>query len=102
MNISEVVKLECCEIDFKATSKEDALHKLAKLMKCSREFRNIEEEQIFTALNEREKMGSTGFSKGIAIPHCQLEGLNKFIIAIAVSKKGINFDSIDKRFISFC
>jgi PTS system nitrogen regulatory IIA component len=97
MNISEVVKLECCEIDFKATSKENALHKLAELMKCSREFRNIKEEHIFAALNEREKMGSTGFSKGIAIPHCQLEGLNKFIIAIAVSKKGINFDSIDKK-----
>jgi PTS system nitrogen regulatory IIA component len=97
MNISEVVKLECCEIDFKATDKKDALHKLAELMKRSREFRNIEEEQIFAALNAREEMGSTGFSKGIAIPHCQLEGLNKFIIAIAVSKKGIHFDSIDKK-----
>ena len=56
MSISEVVKLECCEIVFKATDKKDALHKLAELMKRSREFRNIEEEQIFTALNERDNL----------------------------------------------
>ncbi len=97
MEFSEIVKLECCEVDFTAKNKNDALHNIGKLLKRSREFRNIEEDIIFKALKEREEMGSTGFSRGIAIPHCQLGGIDHFIIAIAICKKGINFDSLDKK-----
>ena len=97
MEFSEIVKLECCEVDFTATNKIDALHNICKLLKRSREFRNIEEDTIFEALKEREDLGSTGFSKGIAIPHCQLVGIDHFIISLAICKKGISFDSLDKK-----
>ena len=97
MEFSEIVKLECCEVDFTAKNKIDALHNIGKLLKRSREFRNIEEDVIFNALKEREDMGSTGFSRGVAIPHCQLEGIDHFIIAIAICKKGIHFDALDKK-----
>ncbi|MCF7859373.1 MAG: PTS sugar transporter subunit IIA [Candidatus Cloacimonetes bacterium] len=97
MEFSEVVKLECCAVNFTAKDKNDALHNLGKLLKRSREFRNIEEETIFKALKEREDMGSTGFSRGIAIPHCQLENIDHFIIAIATCRKGIIFDSLDNK-----
>ena len=97
MEFSEIVKLECCEVNFTAKNKSEVLHNIGILLKRSREFRNIEEDVIFKALKEREDMGSTGFSRGIAIPHCQLEGIDHFIIAIAICKKGINFDSLDKK-----
>jgi len=66
-------------------------------MKRSRELRDIEEDVIFESLKAREDLGSTGFNRGIAIPNCQLENVDKFIISIAVCKKGINFDSLDKK-----
>lgn len=97
MSLSEVVKLECCEVDFQAEDKNDALLKIASLLKRSRELRDVSEENIYAALKAREDMGSTGFNRGIAIPHCQLEGVENFIISIAISKKGINFDSLDKK-----
>lgn len=97
MEFSKIVKLECCEVDFSAKDKDDALHNLSKLLKRSREFRNIEEEDIYKALKAREEMGSTGFSRGIAIPHCQLDGIDHFVIGIAVCRKGVNFNSLDKK-----
>jgi len=33
--------------------------------------RNISEKEILAGLQERESLGSTGFGKGIAIPHCR-------------------------------
>lgn len=97
MSLSEIVKLECCDVDFQADDKNQALQKLASLLKRSRELRDISEESLYAALKAREDIGSTGFNRGIAIPHCQLEGVEKFIISIAVSKKGIHFDSLDKK-----
>ncbi|MDP8202687.1 MAG: PTS sugar transporter subunit IIA [Candidatus Tenebribacter burtonii] len=97
MEFSKIVKLECCEVNFTAKNKTEVLQNIGKLLKRSREFRNVEEDVIFKALEKREEMGSTGFSNGIAIPHCQLEGIDNFIIALAICKKGIHFDSLDNK-----
>ncbi len=97
MDLSEIIKLECCEVDFNAKNKIDALHNLSKLVKRSRELQDIPETTIFDALKEREDMGSTGFSKGIAIPHCQIDGIQNFIISLAICKKGINFKAMDNK-----
>lgn len=97
MEIAEVVKLECCTSSFQATGKEDALHSLVKLMKRSPVLGKVTEEELYAALKKREEQGSTGFGKGIAIPHCQLTGLEDFVVGIAVSQKGIDFDALDHK-----
>jgi nitrogen PTS system EIIA component len=97
MNLTKVIKPECCENDFSAKNKTEALQNIATLLKRSDETKNISLEKIIEALTKREEMGSTGFGKGIAIPHCQIEDMKQFIICIAVSKKGIDFDSLDKK-----
>lgn len=97
MEISKALKLECCSTNLKAENKDDALHQLASLIVNAKELSNISEQTIYESLKEREKMGSTGFGKGIAIPHCQLDNLDSFILGIAVSQHGIPFDTLDKK-----
>ena len=58
---------------------------------------NIDQKKILHHLIERENISSTGFEKGIAIPHCQIEELDKFHIGLVVAKEGIDFNSIDKQ-----
>jgi PTS system nitrogen regulatory IIA component len=44
---------------------------------------------------ERETLGTTGFGSGFALPHCKLAGLDEFVLALAVSRKGANFEALD-------
>ncbi len=97
MNMTDIVKLECCEVGFTARDKDDALMSLAKLLSKNSKLEDIPVEDIYSSLKQREEMGSTGFGKGIAIPHSQLEGLKDFIIGIAISVRGVNFNSLDKK-----
>lgn len=97
MNLAEVIKMESCTIDFKAKDKDDALKQIAALFKRSHGCSEIPEDEIYRELKTREDMGSTGFVNGIAMPHCQIEGLNKFYISLAICRKGIYFDSIDHK-----
>lgn len=97
MLLSDVIKLESCSIEFGAEDKDDALHKLAALFKRSRKFENISEGEIYKGLKDREALGSTGFARGIAMPHCSLAGLENFAISLAICKKGVNFESMDRR-----
>jgi mannitol/fructose-specific phosphotransferase system IIA component (Ntr-type) len=44
---------------------------------------------------ERESLGSTAIGQGIAIPHAKSECVSKLVGAFALSKKGVDFDSLD-------
>ncbi len=52
-------------------------------------------ESVRAALVEREKSMSTGIGNGVAIPHCTTSRVNDIVAILAISQKGIDFDSID-------
>ena len=52
-------------------------------------------ESVKAALVEREKSMSTGIGNGVAIPHCTTSRVNDIVAILAISQKGIDFDSID-------
>ena len=55
----------------------------------------LDEQVVFKALIDREKLGSTGFGNGIAIPHCRLEGCTSPVSALLHLQEKIDFDAID-------
>lgn len=93
MNIYKIIKEKSCTTNITAKNKDECLEKISYLLSLSA--KDLDEQDIYTALLEREKLGSTGFEDGIAIPHAKIKGLREFIIGIAVSKKGVDFESID-------
>lgn len=57
----------------------------------------LDSEDIYQGLIERERLGSTGIGYGVAIPHCRLPGLAEtetrgYLIQL---NQGIDFDAID-------
>jgi nitrogen PTS system EIIA component len=55
----------------------------------------IPARDIVSALSEREKLGSTGFGGGIAIPHGKIEGLQRVFGYFARLTAPIDFQSVD-------
>lgn len=45
---------------------------------------------------DREKHGSTGFGKGVAVPHVKHAKIKKMAAAIGVSQQGVDFNALDK------
>ena len=93
MDIIELIKEKSCAPDLLPGSKDECLKNLSRLLSISAE--GLSEEELYKALKERETLGSTGFEDGVAIPHAKVKGLDDFIISIAVSRKGVDFDSVD-------
>ncbi len=52
---------------------------------------------IFQGLLHREKLGSTGIGKGIAIPHSRFKNITQPYLSIITTAAPIDFDSPDKR-----
>lgn len=97
MKIFDIINKECCLVDMHSRKKEDVLKELVNLLKRSPSLKNIDSNIVLNSLLDREKLGSTGLGRGIAIPHSKVEGLSGFVIAIATSKKGVQFEALDNK-----
>ncbi|WP_443969806.1 PTS sugar transporter subunit IIA [Sphingobium sp. CR28] len=51
--------------------------------------------EVVERLTERERLGSTGFGGGIAIPHAKLNGIERVRGAVVHLDEPIMFDSVD-------
>lgn len=56
---------------------------------------NLDAQTIFTALQAREELGSTGLGNGFALPHARVEGLDRLFGLFARLSRPLHFDSID-------
>ncbi len=56
---------------------------------------DITADAVFNGLIERERLGSTGFGNGIAIPHCRLESCTEPLAALMTLSEGVDFDAMD-------
>ncbi len=54
-------------------------------------------DDVVAALNERERQGSTGFGKGVAVPHAKHAAIPDMVAAIGRSPAGIDFNSLDAK-----
>lgn len=51
--------------------------------------------QVQERLEEREKLGSTGFGRGVAIPHARIAGLSRPVAVFLRLEAPVTFDSAD-------
>ena len=76
----------------RATSKKQALQELAK---HASQVTGLHDRTIFDVLLERERLGTTGVGRGIAIPHGKLSELDRLHGIFAVLEQPIEFESVD-------
>lgn len=50
---------------------------------------------VLEKLEERERLGSTGFGRGVAIPHARIAGLQRPVAALLKLRQPIDFASAD-------
>lgn len=76
----------------KASSKKQAIQEI-----CARAaiVSGLGEREIFDAVLQRERLGSTGVGNGIAIPHCKLEKAREIFGVFARLERPVDFDAQD-------
>lgn len=92
MLLSELLTPRQIIPDLKVTSKKQALTELASFAAGDL---GIEDRTIADVLIERERLGSTGVGRGVAIPHGKLPQIDRLYLAFALLSKPVAFDSPD-------
>jgi PTS system nitrogen regulatory IIA component len=92
MDLGDLIKPEGILASLKAKSKKQVLHDLAQK---AGELTGIDDRVIFETLLQRERLGSTGLGRGIAIPHGKPAGLTRITCLFARLETPIDFDATD-------
>jgi nitrogen PTS system EIIA component len=92
MDLGDLIAPEGVIAALKAKTKKQALQELARKAEM---LTGLEQSIVFEALLQRERLGSTGVGRGIAIPHGKLPGLNEVVTVFARLEEPIDFDSVD-------
>jgi len=95
MRMSDFVVREAITATMAAATKEGVIREMVDNLRRAGYFRTSQPEDIVKAILKRELLGSTGIGRGVAIPHAKHASVDRLVGAVAVSKTGVNFDSLD-------
>ncbi len=80
--------------DVHCANKTAILEKLAEL--AAKNY-GLDAAAILDGLDERERLGPTGFGGGTAIPHCKMAGLNAPVGVFLRLVKPVHYDAVDDK-----
>ncbi len=86
---------DCVVTSLDLQSKKRLLEHVADLFAASNP--ELQANDIFDKLIERERLGSTGLGKGIALPHARIDGLNRARGVFIKLEKPVDFDAMDNQ-----
>ena len=92
MKICDVLQKATILPDLKAQNKKGILEELVAPVS---EIAQVNQENLVRVLMERERLGSTGIGGGIGIPHGKMKDLDSLILGFGLSRKGVDFESLD-------
>lgn len=68
---------------------------LADLAACFASVYALDKTAVIDGIEEREKLGSTGFGRGVAIPHARIDGLERPVAAFFRLENPVEFAAAD-------
>ena len=95
MKISDFLNTKAIATDIKGMDKKEVIQELVNLLLNAGAIDKKYKSKLIEILLAREALGSTAIGQGVAIPHGKCEGATKLTAGLGVSKKGVNFDSLD-------
>ncbi len=99
MRIRDLLDEATVKVPLESVDKEECLEEMVDLL--VRSGRISDRQAALKALLKREAQATTGIGKGIALPHAKHDSISDLVVAIGVSKDGIEFDSVDDELVHF-
>ena len=92
MQLSEFLDFDAIKPSLSGGKKRALLQQLAQVAAGRLD---ADASEILSSVSERERLGSTGFGQGVAIPHGKIEGLSRIYCLFVRLSDPVDYKSID-------
>lgn len=97
MKLSEIVPQGAIVPQLASTERDDVVRELLDAVVKAKVVPADLTKELVDAVLERERRGSTGFGKGVAVPHVKHPRIKRMAAAIGISEAGVDFNALDKQ-----
>ncbi len=96
MKLTELIQAQSVVAELQAVDRNGAIRELVQRLADSALLDPEAVDSIVKSIITRERTrGTTGFGKGVAVPHAKIDGLERVVAAVGRSSRGIDFSSLD-------
>ncbi|CAN5420578.1 PTS sugar transporter subunit IIA [soil metagenome] len=95
MKLRDFIVTEAIVPSLEATDRDEAIRELVTSLSTQGALPESAVDEVVAALIKREQNGSTGFGKGVAVPHVKHPKVKKMAGTIGRSAAGIDFAALD-------
>jgi len=93
MVLTQILEPACIKVPLEGKDKEAIISELVDVLDANSML--ADKDNVLQAVLMREQTRSTGIGSGIAIPHGKCKGVSELVMAMGVSRSGVDFQSID-------
>lgn len=97
MKLTQLVPDGAVNPSLKSVERDDAVAELVDLLVAAGAAQAKLRDELIKSVLDREKRGSTGFGRGVAVPHVKHKSVKKMIAAVGLSQRGIEFNALDRQ-----
>lgn len=97
MKLSELVRKGTIVSRLTSVDRDEAIAEIMDALVAAGVVKPELRKDLAEAVLERERRGSTGFGKGVAVPHVKHAKIPHMAAAIALSENGVDFNALDKQ-----
>ena len=96
MKLSDIIVTDAIIPVLQATDRNGVIREMVKALSSCIGLDGGEADTLSKAIIKRESEGSTGFGKGVAIPHAKHPAIKSVVATIGRSKDGVEFAALDR------
>src|SRR5271170_5470463 len=96
MKLADFIVKDAIIAELKSTERDSVIREMVQSLAAAKAIAPGDVDVIVKAIIDREKVGSTGFGKGVAVPHVKHLAIKKRIGVVGRSTIGVDFAALDQ------
>ncbi|HWL92006.1 MAG TPA: PTS sugar transporter subunit IIA [Phycisphaerae bacterium] len=96
MKLADFIVTDAIVANLKSTDRNGVIRELVESLAAAGAIPEADVDVVAKAAIQRENQGSTGFGKGVAVPHVKHGQVPRIMAAIGRSEAGVDFAALDR------
>jgi len=97
LKLTEIVDTRAIIPRLNGTSRDEVIAEMLDAVMGAGGAPSAIRDELLARILERERKGSTGFGRGVAVPHVKHTGVAKLSAAVGLAPRGVDFNALDKQ-----
>ena len=97
MKLIELVPEGAISTNLQSTQRDDVVAEMVDQLIAAGSVEAGSRDDLIAKVLSREQTGSTGYGRGVAVPHVKQMGVGTMSVAIGLSQTGVDFNALDRQ-----